>query len=167
MFHSTTEKTCLQYFLSCGFKQLVFIFHNFSVLIMKCYYRCNNNYPSSSSGHLGRGYCFFISWQDAQELTFWLLGFWMYKHIGLILYHWQSTGLAAMCWTFCSRLFAKYFMQNSGLSETGFIAFSQSRIISCCELWMQTEELVCIYGRENKPKQACLCSTGCFSLSFL
>lgn len=101
---------------------------------MKYYYRCNNNYTSSSSGHLGRGYCFFISWQDAQELTFWLVGFWMYKHIGLILYHWQSTGLAAMCWTFCSRLFAKYFMQNSGLSETGFIAFSQSPIISCCEL---------------------------------
>lgn len=93
---------------------------------MKCYYRCNNNYTSFTLRHLGREYCFFISWQDEQGLIFWLVGFWMYKHIGLILYHWQSTELAAVCWTFCSRLSAKYFMQNSGFSETGFIVFSQS-----------------------------------------
>lgn len=101
---------------------------------MKCYYRCNNNYTSFTLRHLGREYCFFISWQDGQGLIFWLVGFWMYKHIGLILYHWQSTELAAVCWTFCSRLSAKYFMQNSGFSETGFIVFSQSHIINCCQL---------------------------------
>lgn len=63
-----------------------FIFHSISVLV-KCYYRCSNNYTSFSLRHLGRGYGFFISGQDAQGLIFWLVGFWMYKHIGLILYH--------------------------------------------------------------------------------
>ena len=101
---------------------------------MKYYCRCNNNYTSFSLRPLGRGYDFFISWQDAQGLIFWLVGFWMYNHIGLILYHCQSTGLAAMCWTFCPRLSAKYLMQNSGFSETGFIVFSQSLIINCCQL---------------------------------
>lgn len=46
----------------------------------------------------------------------------------------HGVGLAVMCWTFCSRLSAKNFMQNSGFSETGFIVFSQSRVISCCQL---------------------------------